>query len=100
MSKCTEYTHIPKLLLFLFPSHFPCPLFLIFSLPPRTHSGTLPDTICQATRLNVISLDGLTSSTHCVKFLWDPLHYFHSGYFAKSMRGECARPATECVCVW
>jgi hypothetical protein len=37
--------------------------------------------------VNVISLDGLTSAESCTKRLWDPLHYFQSGYFATSMRG-------------
>lgn len=54
-----------------------------------TDTGTIPDTICEAKSVNIISLDGLTSSTSCVEYLWDPLHYFNSGYFAKSMRGTC-----------
>lgn len=58
--------------------------------PFYRNSGTLPDTICQARSLNVISLDGLTSSTACVQYMWDPLHFFNSGYFAKSMRGTPA----------
>jgi hypothetical protein len=49
--------------------------------------GTLPATICEAAHVNVISLDGLTSAESCTKRLWDPLHYFQSGYFATSMRG-------------
>jgi hypothetical protein len=86
--------------LFLISHHSPCPSLTLISPPAHAHTGTLPDTICQATRLNVISLDGLTSSTHCVKFLWDPLHYFHSGYFAKSMRGECLVYCADAECVY
>lgn len=52
--------------------------------------GTLPETICDARTVNVISLDGLTSSDSCTSRLWDPWHYFKSGYFARSMRGAFA----------
>jgi hypothetical protein len=66
-----------------------CPHILIILLRvPLCTPGTLPETICDAKKINVISLDGLTSSTQCVKYLWDPLHYFNSGYFERSMRGE------------
>jgi ABC-type thiamin/hydroxymethylpyrimidine transport system permease subunit len=49
--------------------------------------GTIPSSVCAARSLNILSLDGLTSSTACVQRLWDPLHYFYNGYFARSMRG-------------
>jgi hypothetical protein len=36
-------------------------------------AGTLPSTLCQARSLSILSLDGLTASSDCVDFLWDPL---------------------------
>jgi hypothetical protein len=43
--------------------------------------------MCEGEQVKFISLDGLTWGESCTKRLWDPLHYFRSGYFATSMRG-------------
>jgi hypothetical protein len=70
------------------PALFQLPNLKTIAAVKNCFSGTLPETICDANTVNIISLDGLTSSTACVQFMWDPLHYLNTGYFAKSMRGN------------
>lgn len=55
--------------------------------------GEIPSSICEGKNLNLVLLDGLSSGSACLQFLWDPLH-LTVGYFASPMKGHI--PA----CIW
>ena len=54
----------------LSPSFFLLPNLQNFAASGNCLQGSLPSTICNATNLVTLSLDGLSSGEHCTSYLW------------------------------
>jgi hypothetical protein len=49
------------------------PALEVFAASKNCFSGTLPDTICKATNLNTLALDGLSTASRCKRLIWSSI---------------------------